>query len=141
MNYNYLNYRIIIAGSRDFTDYDLLKDMLISFIDSLPKSAQIEIISGTARGADSLGEQLAKEIGYTLKRFPADWERLGKKAGYIRNNEMAEYASGAIGYLFAFWDGQSKGTEHMINLAHKHGLTVHVINYKELDKQQEEIEM
>lgn len=141
MNYNYLNYRIIVAGSRNFTNYDLLKDILDSFIDQLPKSAQIEIISGRARGADSLGEKFAKEMGYSLKYFPADWKHLGKKAGYIRNNEMAEYAFGAIGHLFAFWDGQSKGTEHMINLAHKHGLVVHVINYKECEKQQEEMEL
>lgn len=54
-----------------------------------------------------------------------------KSAGYIRNKAMAEYAAQETGILFAFWDGQSKGTKHMIDLAYQYGLDVHVINYKE----------
>jgi len=86
-----------------------------------------QVVSGTARGADRVGEQFAERFGIELKRFPADWKRWGKSAGAIRNAEMAEYADA----LIAFWDGESKGTQHMIKVATKKGLEVSVINYKE----------
>lgn len=123
--------RIIVAGSRDFKDYDLLQDTLMKFL-SETDNTKVRFISGMARGADTLGEQFASSHGYDVVRFPADWDGLGRKAGYIRNAEMAKYASeeGSIGLLFAFWDGKSRGTMHMINLAKQHGLTVHVIDYK-----------
>lgn len=100
--------KIIIAGSRAFTDYPRLKEE----IDKVSQDITItEVVSGTARGADLLGERWAKENGIQVKRFPADWEKLGKYAGIARNNEMAVYADG----LVAFWDGVSKGTENMID--------------------------
>ena len=71
-----------------------------------------EIISGTAQGVDKLGEQIAQKYGIPVKRFPADWSRFGKSAGYRRNTEMANYAD----TLVAVWDGQSKGTKHMIDI-------------------------
>lgn len=120
--------RIIIAGSRDFNNYKLLEQSLLDFIGSFEHN-QIEIISGTARGADRLGEQFSNSMNYNLVRFPADWDKYGKSAGYRRNAEMAKYASEEDGVLFAFWDGQSRGTKHMIDLANKYDLEVHVINY------------
>lgn len=110
--------KIIIAGSRDFNDYETLKKVC-DFM--LSRQDEVEIVSGTARGADLLGERYAKEKGYPIKQFPADWSK-GKGAGYIRNEDMAKYSDA----LIAFWDGKSKGTEHMINLAKKHGLKVKV---------------
>lgn len=91
------------------------------------------IISGGARGADILGERFANEIGLEISRFIPDWDSLGKRAGYVRNETMAKFAveSGNEGMLIAFWDGASRGTKHMIDLANKHGLEVHVVNYKE----------
>lgn len=122
--------RIIVAGSRDFNDYQLLSDTLMQYLNSIEySSTQIKFVSGAARGADTLGEQFAYTYGYEVKRFPADWDNLGKRAGYVRNAIMAEYASEKTGVLFAFWDGKSKGTKHMIDLAKKHNLEVHVINY------------
>lgn len=126
--------RIIIAGSRDFNDYELLKREALNILkqNNRPKDT-VKIISGTARGADTLGEQFAKEFGLEVKRFIPDWDRLGKRAGYIRNAEMAKYATkdDNNGMLIAFWDGKSKGTKHMIDLANRYGLEVHVVNYKE----------
>ena len=84
----------------------------------------VEIVSGTARGADQLGERYAREKGFSIKRFPADWS-LGKVAGYLRNKEMAEYANG----LVAFWDGKSRGTKMMIDLAKEHGLSIRVVKF------------
>ena len=91
------------------------------------------IISGGARGADTLGERFANEMGLEIFRFIPDWDGLGKRAGYVRNAEMAKFAveDGNYGVLIAFWDGQSRGTKHMIDLAKRYGLEVHVVNYKE----------
>ena len=127
--------RIIVAGSRDFNDYQLLSDTLMKYLedmdntDTVDSPSQVKFISGTARGADVLGEQFAYTWEYEVKRFPADWDALGKRAGYVRNAEMAKYASEKTGVLFAFWDGKSKGTKHMIDLANKYGLEVHVVKY------------
>jgi hypothetical protein len=114
--------KVIIAGSRDFDDYEVLR----KYCDFLLQSQKdIEIVSGTAKGADHLGERYAIERGYKVTRFPADWNKHGKAAGYIRNEEMAKYGDA----LIAFWNGNSKGTEHMINLATKYKLNIRVCNY------------
>jgi len=113
--------KVIIAGSRNFNDYNLLKS---SCDNLLTQFTNIEIVSGTARGADKLGERYAREKGYDIKEFPANWDKFGKSAGYIRNDEMAKYAD----MLIAFWDGASKGTKHMIDLANKRGIKVIVID-------------
>ena len=116
-------FKVIIAGSRSFQNQPLLKeyaDYKLSYI----KDA-IEIVSGGAKGADSLGERYAKEKGYLLKIFLADWEQYGKAAGYLRNVQMAEYADA----LLAFWDGKSRGTMHMIQIAYNYGLKVGIKHY------------
>ena len=127
--------RIIIAGSRDFNDYELLKKSAIEIITKKTMLPDLtRIISGGARGADTLGERFANEMGLEISRFIPDWDGLGKRAGYVRNAEMAKFAveDGNYGVLIAFWDGQSRGTKHMIDLANKYGLEVHVVNYKEI---------
>lgn len=130
--------RLIIAGSREFDDYQLLKAAWIDkFSPGLEVMADTEIISGGARGADRLGEELARNYGIKLTRFPADWSSFGKRAGVVRNQQMADYASesGHLGYLLAFWDGTSRGTRNMIDLANKRGLDVTVIRYDLLEKE------
>lgn len=103
--------KLIIAGSRDFDNYDLLADKLDTFLGGgKSEFYPLEVVSGGARGADRLGERWADEAGCTVKRFLADWETHGKAAGIMRNIEMAQYADA----LLAFWDGKSKGTRHMI---------------------------
>lgn len=127
--------RVIIAGSRDFDDFPKLMntciDILFKITNQHSDLDKIRIVSGVARGADQLGEQYAKVAGYEVSRFPADWNGLGKKAGYVRNAEMAKYAmaGGNYGVLIAFWDGKSKGTKHMIDLAKKNGLEVHIVKF------------
>ena len=106
-----------------FDNYELLKDKLDKLLKL--RSSNCSIVSGTARGADSLGEVYAKEKGYLLTKFPAQWDKFGKSAGYRRNEEMAKNADG----LVAFWDGQSRGTKHMIDIAKAQGLAVRIINY------------
>lgn len=117
--------KIIIAGGRKLTNYEFLKT---SCDDLIKTKESIVIVSGTANGADRLGEIYAKEKGYGIERFPADWDTYGKSAGYKRNAEMANYADA----LIAFWDGKSKGTSHMIDLAKAAGLYVEVVRYEEI---------
>lgn len=123
--------RIIIAGSRDFNNYAILKHNVIKILLELSptQEPEVEIISGTARGTDQLGEKFAKENNYSIKRFPANWNLYGKSAGYRRNEDMAKYAKEDNGVLIAFWNGESKGIKHMIDLANKHGLKVFVVKY------------
>ena len=129
--------RIIIAGSRTYNDYTTLSNLVDHILQLYPykkgyKPEDIEVVCGLANGADFLGKQYALTNGLQIKYFPADWDGLGKSAGYIRNRQMAEYASYRKGYgaLIAFWDGKSKGTKHMINLAKEYGLKYFVYNYQ-----------
>lgn len=83
------------------------------------------VVSGAARGADKFGEQWAKERNIPIDPYPvtsSDWERLGKSAGYKRNEVMADNADA----LIAVWDGKSKGTKNMIDIAERKGLAVFV---------------
>lgn len=82
-------------------------------------------MSGAYKGADLLGERYAAERNHPIKQFPADWRRYGKSAGLKRNIEMAAYADA----LIAFWDGQSKGTKNMIELATQAGLKVEIFYF------------
>lgn len=112
--------KAIIAGSRDFHDYDFMEAKLVGMF--LSTDYPTQIISGTARGADRLGEQFAKSFDIELVLVEANWKTEGKKAGVLRNIRMAEKAD----ILLAFWDGKSKGTRHMINTALEKNLEVHV---------------
>lgn len=109
--------KVIIAGSRDFTNRHVVAQALndSGFIPT-------QIVSGGARGVDTVGENIALLMGYSVKQFPADWETYGKAAGPIRNAQMAEYADA----LIAIWDGESRGTKNMIDTMQKLGKPVHI---------------
>lgn len=118
--------KIIVAGSRNILDKKLIDKELFNFQAVLTddKSCDnLEIVSGCARGPDSIGLELAKEYGWKTKEFPADWDKHGKYAGFKRNIEMAEYSNA----LLAFWDFKSRGTRHMIEQAINRGLIVKVV--------------
>ena len=111
---------IIVAGSRGFDNYDLLKEKLDYYFESCTPT----IVCGEACGADSLGKRYAEEHGYNVLSFPADWSK-GRGAGYLRNEEMAKVADA----LVAFWDGKSPGTKHMIDTMKKLNKQVRVVKY------------
>lgn len=115
--------RVIVAGSRNFTDYRLLQTKLNHFMASF--TVQPAIVSGGARGADALGEQYAQRRSLEIVRFPAEWDRYGKSAGMLRNARMAWASS----HLVAFWDGESPGTRNMIEMANAEGLAVRVVTF------------
>lgn len=116
-------FKVIIAGTRTFDDYEALKAYADYKLGQIKED--IEIISGGATGADALGERYAKEKGYTIKRFPADWNRYGRKAGPLRNKQMADYADAVI----IFWDGSSRGTKNMLEIAREQGLKIGIYKY------------
>lgn len=118
-------YKVIIAGTRAFEDYDLLCRKCDEILQKKALKHSVVIVSGTARGADRLGERYAADRGYAVEKYPANWKAFGKAAGYIRNGDMAD----ASDMLIAFWDGKSRGTGHMIDLAWKKGLSVQIIDY------------
>ena len=118
-------FKVIIAGGRNFNNYQILKEKCIFYLKDRIKD-EICIVSGCANGADKLGEKFAEEFRIDVELYPAQWNTLGKRAGYIRNEEMANNANA----LIAFWDGESNGTRHMIETAKKKGLLVRVILYE-----------
>lgn len=114
--------RTIIAGSRGVKLYRQITEAVnnSSFDISV-------IISGTARGADKLGEIYAARNDIPCEQYPADWDKHGRSAGYIRNSLMADNADA----LIAIWDGESRGTKHMIDIARRKGLKVWIQNLNE----------
>ena len=118
-------FNVIIAGGRDFNDYELLKSKCLLLLKNKMEQCDVQVVCGCARGADTLGKQFAEELGLKVLEYPADWDKYGKRAGYIRNEEMAKISNA----LIAFWDGESRGTKHMIDLAKKYKLDIRIINY------------
>ena len=114
-------FRVIIAGSRSFRNFNLLVNKCDKILSAVQEP--IVIVSGTAQGADRLGERYAELRGYGIDRHPAQWEKFGKSAGYKRNVEMAKSADA----LIAFPVGATRGTQHMIKIATDTGMPVRVI--------------
>lgn len=109
--------RIIIAGSRLFNNYRLLKKELDEYIVTLDTIDDIEIVSGHCRGTDQLGERYARSHGFKIKYFPAEWNKYGRSARPMRNRAMVQYAKDDDGFLFLFWNGKSKGSKSMLHEA------------------------
>ena len=107
--------RVIIAGSRELTPN----------IEKIVKQSGFKIttvLCGCARGPDNYGKHWAEKHNIPVENYPADWLLLGKQAGYVRNKLMAQNADA----LIAIWNGYSKGTQHMINLAKQYNLKIYV---------------
>ena len=129
VDYKVFDNRIIVAGTRGFNDYEFFSNKIKEIIADI--EGNFIFYSGMASsGADKLIVDFCKKEGYLYHPCPADWDRFGKGAGFIRNGFMASTAT----WLIAFHDGKSPGTEHMIKVAKEHGLRIMVININELDK-------
>lgn len=121
--------KLIVAGSRTIKNYSFVESCINAVINQ-HKQNITEIVSGTARGVDRFGEQYAQKHNISLIKFPANWDKYGKSAGYKRNEEMADYADG----LLAIWDGESRGTKHMIEIARKKSLLLWICKTKPMDQ-------
>lgn len=109
--------RVIIAGSRTFTDYHSLSQAMDHLM-SLQEDP-ITVICGGARGADTLGKHWALARGHAVEEYPADWDGLGRRAGHVRNAQMADAYPDA---LVLFWDMVSPGSAGMKKLAEERGI-------------------
>ena len=116
--------RIIIAGSREYNNYEEAAKLIDKFIKDV-NSSNVVIVSGGAKGADKIGEEYAARNDLDCVVYKANWGKYGKQAGIIRNGEMAKNAD----CLLAFWEGESRGTYNMVNTAKKRKLKVRVFNY------------
>lgn len=114
--------KVIVAGGRDFTNYALVEEAI-----KISGFEISQIVSGRAKGVDTLGEVWALANNIPVEAFPADWSQHGRAAGPIRNKQMAEYADA----LIAIWDGESKGTANMIQQARNKRLNVFIYLVKD----------
>lgn len=111
--------KVAVIGSRGFDDYDLVKETLSDLNITL-------LVSGGARGADSLGERYAKENGIETLIFKPDWKKHGPAAGPLRNTDIVNNSEMVV----AFWDGESRGTQDSMKKAEQQGKKVLVVHYK-----------
>ena len=118
---------IAIVGGRDFSDYTLLKESLSAYI-SIYSGIPDNIVSGGAKGADTLAAQFAAEMDIPLLVFKPDYQKYGRGATLVRNTQIIENAD----VVFAFWDGQSKGTKDSITKAKKLQKELHIISYGDI---------
>ena len=126
--------KVIVAGSRNIGTEKNSRNQLtkkaekekywiFDFLSTIHRNDIDELVCGMAQGPDLIGKEWALSLGKVgVKEFPADWKGYGKAAGFIRNGQMAAYADA----LIAFWDGNSRGTDHMIHVALEEGLEIHV---------------
>ena len=112
--------KLIIAGSRTFP-----RDVAFRHLEAWRSwiVTATEVLSGQAAGPDTYGAEFATTLGIPVAYHPALWKAWGKRAGMVRNVEMARHATA----LLALWDGESPGTKHMIDCASQAGLTVVVL--------------
>lgn len=117
--------RVIVAGSRGIHDRKKVFEKIEGLTRRLWHKSGFEIVSGMAAGPDTLAIEWARNSGFagSVVQFPAEWERYGRAAGAIRNQQMAWYGT----HLLAFWDGSSPGTRNMIETAQRDGLQVRVV--------------
>ena len=122
---NKKNYRLVVAGSRNFNDYSLLCTTLNEVVGELKSEYNVTIVSGTANGADKLGEKYAEKHGLKIERHPANWGRYGRGAGPIRNAEMVKESDGVV----VFWNGESSGAKNIIDCAKAENHLLKVVKY------------
>jgi hypothetical protein len=112
-------YRILITGSRDWTDRDALNIALADTVRPIPAHQDIVIVHGAARGADTMADQWARIYGATIERHPANWQLNGKRAGFIRNQLMVNLGADIC---LAFIKDGSRGASHTAGLAEAAGI-------------------
>ena len=119
-------FKVVIAGGRSFQDLGQMTTSMDRLLKAkIAEGHAITVISGTAAGADKLGEEYAELRGFDLIQMPAQWDAYGKSAGYRRNVDMADACDGIV----VFWDGKSKGSKHMIDIGLRKELPTKTVMY------------
>ena len=116
--------RVVVAGCRDYFDYREAEAFIDFCLQNIKDEYTLIFLSGGAPGADALGERYARAHGYAIERFDADWEQFGKRAGPMRNEQMAKAAD----FVICFWDHKSRGTKSMISFAEKYKKPIKIKN-------------
>lgn len=106
--------RVLVTGSRDWNNKTVIHDALLSI--STKEGEQVTLVHGGARGADYLAHLCAIDLGYIVEQHVADWDKYGKRAGYIRNQQMVD---SGIDICLAFIYNNSKGATMCVKLAEK----------------------
>lgn len=109
--------KVAVVGSRNYTRLDLVRMAIEVMHDN------VTVVSGSAKGVDQYAEKIARSRGLAVEIYPAEWEKFGKRAGFVRNEKMVEVSD----WVLAFWDGVSKGTAHTIRIAAKAGKLAGVV--------------
>lgn len=118
--------KLLVCGSRGIIDKSWIKTQIESYwYWNLACYEKVTIIEGAARGVDTIAKEYAQENGWLLEEYPAEWDKYGKSAGYIRNEIMVKAADEVL----ILWDGESKGTKHDIDLCEKHNKPYKVLIY------------
>jgi hypothetical protein len=115
-------YKVIIAGSRNYNNFEELTNVMDKF---LKDKVEVEIIIGGSKGADTLGERYANMRDLPVRKFLPEWSKYGKAAGRRRNEVMGLEADACV----CFWDGGSAGTAHMIQVAKQNSIILHIVEY------------
>lgn len=118
---------ILVCGDRDWTDRSVIfRELLFAVHHDFNGIAthRIMVIDGEAPGADTIGHEIAKQIGFQWRRFPADWKKFHRAAGPIRNQEMLDVGKPQLVLAFHADIEHSKGTKDMIKRANKSGIPV-----------------
>jgi len=110
--------KVAVVGGRDFNNEQQLKNVL-------DKLKPTHIVSGGARGADTLAKDYAIHNKIPMYEYLADWELHGKAAGPIRNKSIVKNSDMVV----AFWDGKSRGTKSTIDIAKQYRKRLAVYNY------------
>ncbi len=113
--------KVLVCGSRDWTDWKAIENRP----QTLPP--RTTIISGAARGVDSIAASIGRKLGLEVREFPAEWNKFGRSAGYRRNLVMLEHDPDL---MIAFHVGNSPGTAHAIEHARKKGIPIEVIKWE-----------
>lgn len=118
----------LVVGSREFANYE---QMEVNLDKLLNNQKEVTIVSGGAKGADTLAEKYAANRGYECIVFKADWNKYGKSAGVIRNEQMQKFiAQHEKRCCVAFWDGRSKGTYSNFDLAKKYNNPLRIVLFE-----------
>ena len=121
-----MNYMMLIAGGRDYQDVDRMIRHIEKVIER--EGRNVTIIEGDAKGADRIAGNVARQHGLVVEVYPADWDKIGKSAGFVRNKRMADRVAkhienGGSGSVVLFPGG--RGTDHMRRTAIEMGLPVY----------------
>lgn len=117
--------RLLITGSRSWDREDLILDELTKFADWATRRGQsVSLLSGTAAGADRMCERVGKRLGFNIERFPADWNAHGKRAGFVRNQEMVNTGPD---FCLAFIKSGSRGASMTARIAQESGIVTRVV--------------